>query len=77
MIKETQSGIHLGPVVQRVDNAIHWINRYLVHTSVCPVNTYPLDGDLSVGQYYPSFELCTLQEDHSVIVHALLDVKKT
>ena len=49
MIKETQSGIHLGPVVQRVDNAIHWINRYLVHTSVCPVNTYPLDGDLSVG----------------------------
>ena len=38
MIKETQSGIHLGLVVQRVDNAIHWINRYLVHTSVCPVD---------------------------------------
>ena len=49
MIKETQSGIHLGPDFQRVDNAIHWINRYLVHTSVCPVNTYPLDDDLSVG----------------------------
>ena len=49
MIKETQSGMHLAPVVQRVDNAIHWINRYRVHTSVCSVNTYPLDGDLSVG----------------------------
>ena len=29
--------IHQVPVVQRLDNAIHWINRY------------PLDSDLSIG----------------------------
>ena len=38
-----------GPVVQRVDNAIHRINHYLVHSVVCFVNTYPLDSDLSGG----------------------------
>ena len=37
------------PVVQRLDNAIHWINHYPVDSLVCFVNTYPLDSDLSGG----------------------------
>ena len=37
------------PVVQRVDNAIHRINRYPVDSAVCFVDTYPLDSDLSGG----------------------------
>ena len=37
------------PVVQRVDNAIHRINRYPVDSVVCFANTYPLDSDLSGG----------------------------
>ena len=36
-------------VVQKVDNAIHWINHYPVDSLVCFVNTYPLDSDLSSG----------------------------
>ena len=47
----------LAPVVQRLDNAIHWINH-------CPLDiiaigfaiTYPVDSDLSGGWRYPSFE---------------------
>ena len=38
-----------GPVVQRVDNAIHRINRYPVDSVVCFVNTYPVDSDLFGG----------------------------
>ena len=38
-----------GPVVQRLDNAIHLINHYPVDSVVCFVNTYPLDSDLSGG----------------------------
>ena len=37
------------PVVQKVDNAIHWINHYPVDSAVCFVNTYPPDSDLSGG----------------------------
>jgi len=37
------------PVVQRLDNAIHRINRYPVDSVVCSVNIYPLDSDLSSG----------------------------
>ena len=37
------------PVVQRLDNAIHWINHYPVGSMVCFVNIYPLDSDLSGG----------------------------
>ena len=40
---------HQGPVVQKVDNAIHRINHYPVDSVVCFVNTYPLDTDLSGG----------------------------
>ena len=31
-------------VGRRVDNAIHWINLYLVDRAVRFVNTYPLDS---------------------------------
>ena len=37
----------LAPVVRRVNNAIHWINRYPADSMVCFVNTYPLDSELS------------------------------
>ena len=40
---------HLDPVVQRLDNTIHWINHYPVDSVVCFVNTSPLDSDLSGG----------------------------
>ena len=39
----------LAPVVQRLDNAIHRINHYLLESLVCFANTYPLDCDLSSG----------------------------
>ena len=39
----------LGPVVQRMDNAIHRINHYPVDSVVCFVDTYPLDSYLSSG----------------------------
>ena len=39
----------LGPVVQRLGNAIHRINHYPVDSVVCFANTYPLDSDLSGG----------------------------
>ena len=44
------------PVVQRLDNVIHWINHYPVDSVVCFVNTYPLDSDLSGGQRNPASE---------------------
>ena len=47
------SGVFLctvqAPVVRRSDNAIHWINLYLVDNAIRFAITYPLDGDLSVG----------------------------
>ena len=33
---------HQGPAVQRLDNAIHWINRYPVDSAVRLLNSYPL-----------------------------------
>ena len=39
----------LASVVQRLDNAIHRINRYPADSVVCFVKTYPLDSDLSGG----------------------------
>jgi len=37
------------PVVQKVDNAIHRINRYPADSVVCFGNIYSLDSDLSGG----------------------------
>ena len=33
---------HQGPAVQRLDNAIHWINRYPVDSAAHLLNSYPL-----------------------------------
>ena len=45
-------------VVRKVDNSIHWINRYLVNSvvHVCFTNSCPLDSDLSGGKTCPPFE---------------------
>ena len=36
-----------GPVVQKVDNAIHRINHYPMDSAIVFAMTYPLDSDLS------------------------------
>ena len=41
--------IILGPVVQRSDNTIHWINLYPLDNAIHFAITYPLVSDLSVG----------------------------
>ena len=43
------------PVIQKVDNAIQWINLYPVDNPNDFPNTYPLDSDLSGGERYPKF----------------------
>ena len=47
--KNVDSTIHLAPVVQKVDSAIHRINHYPVEHAIGFPNTYPLDSDLSGG----------------------------
>ena len=45
------------PVVQKMHyNAINWINRYSLDSAFSFPTTYPLDGDLSVGYRYSTFE---------------------
>ena len=47
----------LAPVVQKVDNAVHWLNLYPLDCTIIGFpNTYPGDSDLSVGYRYPTFE---------------------
>ena len=41
--------IHLAPVVQKVDNAIHRINHYPLDIAIGFAITYPVDSDLSGG----------------------------
>ena len=43
------SSVHLAPVVQRVDNAIHRINHYPADKCWENKLDYPLDSDLSGG----------------------------
>ena len=38
-----------GPVIQKVDNALHSINLYLLDNVIGFPNTYPLDSNLSSG----------------------------
>ena len=40
---------YLGWVVQKVDNAIHWINLYPMDSAIGFPNTYRPDSDLSGG----------------------------
>ena len=39
----------LVPVVQKLDNAIHWINSYPLDNAIVLSNTYSLDSDLFIG----------------------------
>ena len=41
--------IFQAPVVQKVDNAMHRINHYLLDSAIGFAMTYPLDSDLSGG----------------------------
>ena len=56
LVYKTHFSVVLAPVVQRLDNAIRWINHYPADSMVGFVNTYPLDSDLSSGLRYPAFE---------------------
>ena len=40
---------NLTQVVQKVDNALRWINLYPVYTTIGSPNIYTLDGGLSSG----------------------------
>ena len=46
----------LVPVVQKLDNAIHWINSYPLDNAIVLSNTYSLDSDLFIGLHYLTFE---------------------
>ena len=39
--------LFLVPVVQKVDNAIHWISLYPLNSAIGSPNSYLLDSDLS------------------------------
>jgi len=41
--------ILLAPVVQKVDDAIHWINHYPLDIAIGFAITYPVESDLSGG----------------------------
>ena len=43
-------------VVQRVGNVIHLINLYVMNSTVCFVNIYPLERNLSLGSLDLVFE---------------------
>ena len=60
--------ISLGPVVQMLDSAIHWINHYPLDNSIGFASVYPLDSDLSGGQRYPSFEQLLGPDVSSLII---------
>ena len=49
MIDYETNSIHQAPVVQRVDNAIIWINFNPADNAIVSPNTYPLDSELSAG----------------------------
>ena len=49
LIQMLSSIIHLAPVVQKVDNAIHRINHYPLDIAIGFDITYPVDSDLSGG----------------------------
>ena len=46
---EQYLSIVLGPVDQKVDNAMYWINLYSLDSAIVSSNTYPLHSDLSDG----------------------------
>ena len=55
-------GTFQAPVVEKVDNAIQWINLYPVDSAIGFSNAYPPESDLFSGLPYPTFE--KLGPDH-------------
>ena len=53
--REVQKYINLAPVIQRLDNTIHWINLYPVDNTKRFPLTCLLNSDLSVGLHYPPY----------------------
>ena len=51
---------NLPPFVQKVNNAIHWVNHYPLDSAIDFTTTCPRDSDISGGQRYPSFEQLVL-----------------
>ena len=54
-ISETNCAIHWIDIYP-VDSVIHHLNNWGQIAQLVFPNTYPLDIDLSSGEYYPSFE---------------------
>ena len=48
--------INQAPIVQKLDNAIHRINRRLEDKYYENQLRYPLDSDFSSGKRYPTFK---------------------
>ena len=46
----------LAPVVQTAESTFHWINHYPLVSPMGFGSTFPIDGELSVGQHYPKTE---------------------
>ena len=44
------------PVIQKVDNAIHWINIYPVASAIGFPYAYSLNSDLSGRKSFPTLE---------------------
>ena len=49
LLNLTLQQLHQAPVVQKVDNAIHWINLYPLDSAIGLPDSYLLDSDLSSG----------------------------
>ena len=45
----TQQPLCQVPVVQKLNNTIHWINLYAVNKTIGFLDSYPMDSDLSGG----------------------------
>ena len=56
MPQKLEGAILHGPVVQKVNNAIHWTSHYPLNSAIGSRNTHPLDSDLFDGLCYPTFE---------------------
>ena len=58
--------LNLGSIVRKVDNAIHWTNRFPLDSTVHFVNSYPLDSDLSVPYRYPPLNNWAQKSDEHI-----------
>ena len=49
VFQKLDGAILQGPVVQKVNNAIHWTSHYPLNSAIGSRSTHPLDSDLSGG----------------------------